>query len=80
MMAKVQIYTTPTCHFCKMAKEYFNEKNIAYEAYDVVSDAQKRQEMVEKSGSMAVPVIVIDDKVIVGFDKERVNKALGITN
>jgi len=79
-MAKVQIYTTPTCHFCKMAKEYFNEKNIAYEAYDVVSDAQKRQEMVEKSGSMAVPVIVIDDKVIVGFDKERVNKALGITN
>ena len=77
-MKKVVIYTTPTCHFCAQAKEYFTQNNIPYENYDVLSDIAKRSEMLEKSGQMGVPVIIIDDLVIVGFDKPKIAKALGL--
>lgn len=73
-MAQVKIYTTPTCAYCKMAKEYFKEHNIQYEEYDVAEDMQKRQEMFEKSGQMGVPVIEIDGKIVVGFDQSKVEK------
>ena len=78
-MAQVQIYTTPTCAFCKLAKEYFKSKNIEYDEFNVATDAQKRQEMVEKTGSLSVPVIIIGDKIIIGFNKGKVNEALGIS-
>ena len=68
-MVKPVIYTTPTCQFCKMAKAFFQEKGVAYEEKDVVSDLQARQEMVDKSGQLGVPVITIGDNVIVGFDR-----------
>ena len=55
-----------------MAKDYFKENNIAYTEYDVASNLEKRKEMVEKSGQMGVPVIVIGDEVTVGFDKPRI--------
>ena len=55
-----------------MAKEFFKEKNIAYTEYDVGSDIEKRKEMMEKSGQMGVPVIVIDNEITVGFDKPRI--------
>ena len=71
-MKNVTIYSTPTCHFCHMAKDYFKENNIAYTEYDVASNLEKRKEMVEKSGQMGVPVIVIGDEVTVGFDKPRI--------
>ena len=77
-MKKVVIYSTPTCHFCAMAKEYFNQNNIAYESYDVLSDTARRSEMLDKSGQMGVPVIIIDDQIIVGFDKPKIAKALGL--
>ena len=78
-MAKhVTIYSTPTCHFCNMAKEFFAEKNIEYTAYDVASDAAKRQEMVTMTGQLGVPVIVIDDSIIVGFDRSKVAAKLGV--
>lgn len=75
---KVTIYSTPTCTYCKMAKDLFNSNGIAYEEYNVASDLAKRQEMVEKSGQMGVPVISIGDEVIVGFDRPRITGALGI--
>ncbi len=76
---KVEIYSTPNCHFCAMAKEYFKENNIAYTNYDVAADAEKRMEMVDKSGQLGVPVIVINDMdVVVGFDKPYVAKLLGL--
>jgi glutaredoxin-like YruB-family protein len=72
----VVIYSTPTCHFCQLSKEFFKENGITYREFNVASDMEKRQEMVEKSGGMAVPVITIDDEVIIGFDKDRLSKAL----
>ena len=60
------------------AKDFLNENNIKFEAKDVGSDREAAKEMVEKSGQMGVPVIVIDDEVIVGFDEERIRKLLNI--
>lgn len=76
-MKNVTIYTTPTCHFCHMAKDFFNANNVAYTEYDVASNLEKRKEMVEKSGQMGVPVIIIGDELIVGFDKPQIVKMLG---
>ena len=75
-MAKVIIYTTPTCVYCKMTKEFFKEHNVAYEEKDVSSDGKARDEMVGKSGQLGVPVIDIDSQVIVGFDKEKMSELL----
>lgn len=62
-----------------MAKEYFAAHGISYTNYDVASDADKRQDMIEKSGQMGVPVIIIDNKdLIVGFDQEHIASLLGI--
>ncbi len=73
---KVKIYTTPTCVYCQMAKEYFMKKKIQFEEVDVSRDEGAAMEMVEKSGQMGVPVIEIDGKIIVGFDQEAIEKAL----
>jgi len=75
-MTKVKIYSTPTCPFCKMAKEFFKRHNVEYEDVNVAEDEKERDEMVEKSGQMGVPVIEIGDKIIVGFDEQRLKKAL----
>ncbi|MEX2028315.1 MAG: Uxx-star family glutaredoxin-like (seleno)protein [Candidatus Curtissbacteria bacterium] len=77
-MKNVTIYSTPTCHFCHAAKEFFKANNIAYTEHNVASDVEKRQEMVEKSGQMGVPVIIIDDELTVGFDKAKIAKLLGL--
>jgi glutaredoxin len=62
-----------------MAKEFFKEKGIEYTDYNVASDIAKRQEMMEKSGQLGVPVIVIDDKdLVIGFDQAQVSKLLGV--
>jgi glutaredoxin 3 len=75
---KVIVYSTPTCHFCHMAKDFFKEKGIEYTDYDVSVDAAKRQEMVEKTGQMGVPVILIGDEVVIGFDQARISTLLGV--
>jgi len=78
-MKKVEIYSTESCHFCRMAKEFFAANNISFTDYNVGTDTTKRAEMIEKSGQMGVPVIVIDDKdIVVGFDKNALIKLLGI--
>lgn len=77
-MKPVTIYSTPTCHFCHLAKEFFKEHTVAYTEYDVSHDLAKRQEMIQRSGQMGVPVIFIGDELIVGFDKDRIAGALGI--
>ena len=78
MDKNVTIYSTPTCHFCHMAKDFFDAYSITYTDYDVLRDIEKRQEMVQRSGQMGVPVIVIGDELIVGFDQERIAHLLGI--
>lgn len=74
----VTIYTTPTCHFCQMSKEFFKENNVAYTEFNVANDMEKRQEMIDKSGQMGVPVVFIGDDMIVGFDKKRFVELLGL--
>jgi glutaredoxin 3 len=78
-MQNVTIYSTQSCHFCHMAKEFFKEKGVAYEDFDVGVDQEKRKDMITKSGQMGVPVIIIGNNVIVGFNKPKVVELLGIT-
>ena len=77
-MKDVTIYSTPTCHFCQLAKEFLNGKNITYTEHNVAEDAEKRQEMMEKTGQMGVPVIVVGDEVLVGFDEGKLSSLLGL--
>lgn len=72
MEKTVTIYSTPVCHFCHAAKEYFEANGVAYTEFDVAADQEKRQEMIEMTGQMGVPVIRIGDDVVVGFDEAKV--------
>jgi glutaredoxin-like YruB-family protein len=73
---EITIYSTPTCHFCQMTKEYFGARNIPYTDFNVAADAEKRQEMIDRSGQMGVPVVFIGDEMIIGFDKRRFDELL----
>lgn len=75
----MKIYTTPSCAYCKMAKEYFKKNNIAYEEYNVVTDIARRQELIDRTHQFGVPVIDINGKIIIGFDRPRINAALGLS-
>lgn len=77
-MKKVIIYSTPTCHFCNLAKDFFKEKGVKYEEFNVATDLAKRKEMMDKSGQMGVPVIEIGTDIVVGFDEEQVAGLLGL--
>lgn len=72
----ITIYSTPTCPYCKLVKDYLKEKNIAYKDIDVASDPSAANEMVKKSGQMGVPVIDIDGQIIVGWNKGALEEAL----
>lgn len=75
---KVTVYSTPTCPWCNVAKEFLKEKNIPFEDIDVSKDQNAAQEMVKKSSQMGVPVIDIDGTIIVGFDRDAIQKNLKI--
>lgn len=77
-MSKVIIYTTPSCVYCKMTKAFFKENNVEYQEKDVSTDAAARDEMIARSNQMGVPVIDIDGKILVGFDKEGLSQLLNI--
>jgi glutaredoxin-like YruB-family protein len=76
MDTTVTIYSTPVCHFCQNAKEFFKENNVEYVEHDVAADAEKREEMIEMTGQMGVPVIRIGDDVVIGFDEAKVKELL----
>ncbi len=73
---KISIYSTLSCPWCTLAKNYFKGKNIPFEDFNVGLDQAKAKEMIDLSGQMGVPVIKIDDEIIVGFDKARIEKIL----
>lgn len=77
-MAKIIVYSTPTCPYCMMLKEFLKENKIKFIDIDVSNDQEKAMEMVQKSAQMGVPVIDIDGKIIVGFDKDAIKKALNL--
>jgi len=72
----VTIYSTPSCHFCHAAKAYFDEHGISYEDFNVLENTAKREEMIDMTGQMGVPVIRIGDDVVVGFDQPMIEKLL----
>ena len=74
----VTIYSTPTCHFCHAAKEFFTENHVQFTDYNVATDLEKRKEMVQKSGQMGVPVIDVGGKLVVGFDEGTLREMLGV--
>lgn len=77
-MAKVTIYTTPSCIYCKMAKSYFAEHKVQYEEKNVMTDIPAQQEMIQKSGQLGVPVVDVDGQIVIGFDKSRLASLLGL--
>ncbi len=77
-MAKVTIYSTATCPWCKTAKKFFDDNGVQYEDKDVGSDLAARQDMITKSGQMAVPVIDVDGRIIIGYDEPQLREALAL--
>ena len=67
---KVTVYSTPTCPYCVYAKDFFKQNNVQFEDIDVTKDQVKAEEMIKKSGQMGVPVVTIDNDVIIGFQPE----------
>ncbi len=78
MDTQVTIYSTPSCHFCHAAKDFFDEQNVSYTDIDVAADIEKRKEMIDMTGQMGVPVIRIGDDVVVGFDERKIREILGL--
>lgn len=75
---RVIVFSTPTCSFCNMTKKYFREKGIKFKDVDVSRDPIAARDMVRRSGQQGVPVIDIGGKIVVGFDRAKINKYLGI--
>ena len=73
---KVVIYTTPTCPWCHRAKDYLSRKGIPFTEHNVAVDREKAKEMIDKSKQMGVPVIIIDDEVLVGFNQAKLDSLL----
>lgn len=72
----VKVYSTPTCTYCQKTKAFLKENNIEYKEINVAEDEEAREQMIEKTGQMGVPVVEIDDTLIIGFDKDALKKAL----
>ena len=78
-MPNVTMYSTPSCHFCHAAKDFFTANHVPFSDYNVASDLPRRQEMIQKSGQMGVPVISVGDEIVIGFDEERLRELLKLT-
>ncbi|MFA5500011.1 MAG: glutaredoxin domain-containing protein [Candidatus Omnitrophota bacterium] len=78
MAKNVKVYSTPTCPYCIRVKQFLKENAVNFKDIDVSSDQDAAQEMIKRSGQMGVPVVDIDGELIVGFDKEKIKKTLGI--
>ena len=76
----IKIYSTPTCPYCKLAKEFFKSKNLKFSDIDVSADPAAANEMIEKSGQMGVPVIEIDGQIIIGFNQQKLQEIIGGSN
>jgi len=77
-MKTIKVYSTNTCPYCTMAKDFLKDNKVEFENINVSDDREAAQEMVEKSGQMGVPVIIIGEEVIVGFDKEKIKEVLNL--
>ncbi len=78
MAKKVKVYSTPACPYCRMAEDFLKEHSVEFEHVDVSVDKDAAKEMIEKSGQMGVPVISVDDEIVIGFDRDKLKELLGI--
>jgi glutaredoxin-like YruB-family protein len=79
MAAKeVKVYSTPTCPWCKKAKQFLDANGVAYQDFNVAQDPAAREEMIKKSSQTAVPTIIIDGEIVVGFNEPVLKEKLGI--
>lgn len=74
----VKLFTTPACVYCFTLKEFLKEKNIEFEEIDVSKDEKLKEEIIEKSGQIGVPILEIDGQMIAGFDKKKICELLKI--
>lgn len=72
----IKVYTTPTCVFCHAVKEYFKQKKVKYEEVDLTEDQKAAQWVLENTGQLAVPVIDMNGKIIIGFDRKQIDEQL----
>jgi glutaredoxin 3 len=79
-MPKIIVYSTPTCPYCNLVKDYLNQKGIEFEEKDVSKDREAAREMIKKSGEMGVPQVEINGKIIVGFNRDAIDEELGRIN
>ncbi|HHW68174.1 MAG: glutaredoxin 3 [Epulopiscium sp.] len=77
-MKNITVYSTPTCPYCHMVKDYLKKNDFQYKDINVAVDQRAAAEMIKKSGQMGVPVIDIDGNIVVGFDREKINSLLGL--
>ena len=75
-MASITMYTTPTCAYCHMAKEYLKSRKVEFHAKDITQDASAYEEVMNKSGQLGVPVIDIEGTIIIGFDRPKIDASL----
>ncbi|MBS3081279.1 glutaredoxin family protein [Candidatus Pacearchaeota archaeon] len=72
----ITIYTTPTCPWCRTTKEFLKSRKIKYKEIDVSKDRKAAEEMIKKSGQYGVPVLDINGKIVIGFDKEKIEQLI----
>jgi len=77
-MPKVKVYSTPTCPYCDILEEFLQDKGVKFEVIDVSQDKTAQEYILEKTGKMAVPVMEIDEKIVVGFDRPKIVKLLNL--
>ena len=77
-MKNITIYSTPSCTYCTLAKNFFNKNGVKFTEHNVATDLAKRKEMIEKTGQRGVPVIEIDGEIVIGFDETKLNSVLNI--
>ncbi len=75
---EIRIYLTSTCPHCKRAKGFLTENGISFEEFDVLDNQNAREAMIRISGQMGVPVIVIGDEIVIGFNRDRLKEKLGL--
>ncbi len=77
-MKNVTIYSTPTCTYCTLAKNFFKKNGVEFTEHNVATDLAKRKEMIEKTGQMGVPVIDVGGEIVVGFDETKLRSILDV--
>ena len=77
-MPNIKVFSTPTCAYCETLKEYLKANKFSFKDIDVSIDEKAIDEIIKKTGQMGVPVVEIDNEIIIGFDKKRINELLSI--